>query len=130
MLGAALVIYLVLGQLPAADATGLVTGFSTALSLLLLLVVAFALLFLTAYLNPRLGAFLADRGQYLVDLWQVPMRFLSFGGFFVEDIEEEKRLASERKRARHERRRYARRARDRQPSDAPTDGAEVEEKAE
>ncbi len=108
MLAAAVVVYLILGQLPAADPTGLVTGFSTALSLLLLLVVVFALLFLAAYLNPRFGAFLADRGQYLVDVWRVPTRFLGFGGLFAEDVEEEKRLASERKRARHERRRYAR----------------------
>lgn len=111
MLAVALIIYLVIGQLPAADATGLVTGFSTALSLLLLLVVAFALLFLASYLNPRFGLFLADRGHYLMDLWRVPMRYLGFGGFFTEDIEEEKRLASERKRARHERRRYARMSR-------------------
>lgn len=108
MLGAALVVYLVMGALPAVDPTGLVSALQTGFALLLLLFVVFALLFLLAAYTPPLARFLADRGQYVRDLWRVPFRFLSFGGFFDSDIRHEKELASARKRARFERRRLAR----------------------
>ncbi len=108
MLGAALVVYLVIGALPAVDPTGLVSALQTGLALALLLCVVFALLFLLAAYTPALARFLADRGQYVRDLWRVPFRFLSFGGFFDSDIRHEKTLASARKRARVERRKRAR----------------------
>ncbi len=108
MLGAALVVYLVIGALPAVDPTGLVSAVQTGLALVLLLFVVFALLFLLAAYTPALARFLADRGQYVRDLWRVPFRFLSFGGFFDSDIRHEKELASARKRARIERRQRAR----------------------
>ncbi len=108
MLAAALVVYLVIGALPAVDPTGLVSALQTGLALVLLLLVVFALLFLLAAYTPALARFLADRGQYVRDLWRVPFRFLSFGGFFASDIRDEKELASARKRARIERRKRAR----------------------
>ncbi len=108
MLAAAVIVYLVMGALPAVDPTGLVAALQTAFSLLLLLLVIFALLFLLAAYTPALARFLADRGQYVRDLWRVPFRFLNFGGFFDSDIRHEKELASARKRARVERRKLAR----------------------
>lgn len=126
LLAAAILIYVVMGALPPADPTGLVAALQTFFALVLLLVVVFALLFLLAATNARLAGFLADRGQYLVDLWRVPFRFFGFGGFFDSDPLAEKTIASERKRARVERRRLARatprRAGKRNPASASSEG--------
>ena len=113
MLAAAVLVYVVMAALPPVDPTGLVAALQTFFALVLLLVVAFALLFLLAATSTRLAGFLADRGQYLVDLWRVPFRFIGFGGFFDSDPLAEKAIASERKRARVERRRLARATRPR-----------------
>ncbi len=126
MLAAAVIVYLVMGALPVVDPTGLVAALQTAFSLLLLLLVVFALLFLLAAYTPRLARFLADRGQYVRDLWRVPFRFLNFGGFFDSDIRHEKALASARKRARIERRRLARQT----PARTDSSSQDVEDRKE
>lgn len=111
MLFVAVLIYLVLGNIAYAGADSLVMTFQTVLALLLLLAVAAALFFLLCYGNRRIGRATARRLHYARDAWGVPMRFLGFGGFRAESASDEKKLASQRLKRRHERRRYARKSR-------------------
>lgn len=108
MLFFALVFYLLLGSMDYAGSSGLLTALYSVLAVGLMVFVLAALFLLACAGSPVLARAVARRAQYLKDAWRVPMRHFSLGGWHVEGPSEHHRLASERIRHRHQRRRFAR----------------------
>jgi len=108
MLFFGLVIYLILGSMEYAGSSVLLTALYSVLAVGLMLFLLAALFLLACAGSPALGRVVARRAQYLKDAWLVPMRHFGLGGWHIEGASEHHRLASERIRHRHERRRYTR----------------------
>lgn len=115
MLAFAILDYLVMGSIDYVGESPILEAIHTVLSLLLLLFVVAALIFVIGYGNPRFGQALASRLQYLGDAWSVPMRHLALFGAHPDTGREEKLLATRRKLHRHHRRQLARQHRERRP---------------
>jgi len=110
--------YLIMGTLEFAGSNPVLTALYTVLTLLLLAFVISALFLLACYASPVLGAAAARRAQYVKDAWLVPMRHFSLGGWNVESASDHHEFASQRIHARHQRRKYARRARETEPGES------------
>jgi len=108
MLFFALIFYLLLGSMDYAGSSVLLTALYSVLAVGLMVFVLAALFLLACAGSPVLGRAVARRAQYLKDAWRVPMRHFSLGGWQIEGASEHHRLASERIRHRHRRRRFAR----------------------
>lgn len=108
MLFFALVLYLLLGSMDYAGSSVLLTALYSVLAIGLMVFVLAALFLLACAGSPQLGRTVARRAQYLRDAWRVPMRHFSLGDWRTEGASEHHRLASQRIRHRHQRRRFAR----------------------
>lgn len=104
----AVMIYVLMGSNRIVDDNGIGSVFYFATSFLLMIFVLLSLFFVMCFTSPRIGHAVLKRAQYLEDAWGTPMRFLSLGGVSGETISDDKRLGTQRKYHRAERRKYAR----------------------